>query len=138
MNELKSVGPGSDFSLKVSNGELIFTNIHIQPRVSFLDYIFGGCEINVHVAIDYTLSNGDPLQDPNSLHAVKQNQGNEYSDAIGSVLQVLHDYNTDSMYSAFGFGGKLPDSPDLNAASHCFALNGDIYRPNCNGVNGVL
>jgi len=42
------------------------------------------------------------------------------------------------MYPVFGFGGKLPGSPDLNAASHCFALNGDIYHPNCNGVNGVL
>ena len=22
--------------------------------------------------------------------------------------------------------------------SHCFALNGDIYKPECNGTNGVL
>jgi hypothetical protein len=38
-----------------------------MPRVTFLDYIFGGCEIGVHVAIDYTLSNG-PVKDPESLH----------------------------------------------------------------------
>lgn len=31
-----------------------------EDRVTFLDYIFGGCEINVHVAIDFTLSNGNP------------------------------------------------------------------------------
>lgn len=31
----------------------------MEERVSFLDYIFGGCEIGVHVAIDFTLSNGD-------------------------------------------------------------------------------
>ena len=90
----------------------------------------------MHVAIDYTLSNGDPSQS-SSLHYLRRNR-NEYSDAIGSVLQVLHDYNTDQMYPVYGFGGKLPDSPDLNAASHCFALNGDIYNPSCNGVNGVL
>ncbi len=42
------------------------------------------------------------------------------------------------MYPVYGFGGKLPLSPDMNAASHCFALNGDIYAPECNGVNGVL
>jgi hypothetical protein len=41
------------------------------------------------------------------------------------------------MYPVYGFGGKLPNSPD-NAASHCFALNGNIFRPECNGLEGVL
>lgn len=71
MGELKAVGPGNDVTLKLSNGDLVFTCVKVQPRVSFLDYIFGGCEINVHVAIDYTLSNGDPA-DPTSLHSLKK------------------------------------------------------------------
>lgn len=29
-------------------------------------------------------------------------------------------------------------SPDMNNASHCFALNGDIFYPEVNGVQGVL
>ena len=41
------------------------------------------------------------------------------------------------MYPVYGFGGVMPNTPD-NKASHCFALNGDIYNPSCNGVNGVL
>jgi hypothetical protein len=40
------------------------------------------------------------------------------------------------MYAAYGFGAKLPSSP--LPASHCFALNGDIYKPFCNGTFGVL
>lgn len=41
------------------------------------------------------------------------------------------------MYPAYGFGGKLPGSPD-NSASHCFALNGDIFHPEVNTIQGVL
>jgi hypothetical protein len=35
--------------------------------VNFLEYIFGGCQINLTIAIDFTKSNGDP-SDPDSLH----------------------------------------------------------------------
>ena len=41
------------------------------------------------------------------------------------------------MYPTYGFGGKLPMAPD-NACSHCFALNGNIFKPECNGLDGVL
>jgi hypothetical protein len=99
--------------------------------VSFLDYIFGGCEISVHVAIDYTLSNG-PVSDPSSLHFLNnQNFINEYTAAIQAVLGIIQDYDTDQMYPVYGFGGKLPGAPDA-AASHCFALNGNIFKPECN------
>lgn len=29
-----------------------------KPVVNFLEYVFGGCDINLHVAIDFTASNG--------------------------------------------------------------------------------
>ena len=32
----------------------------IQKRRTFLDFIFGGCEVGLSVAIDFTGSNGDP------------------------------------------------------------------------------
>jgi len=41
------------------------------------------------------------------------------------------------MFPVYGFGGKIPSSPE-QAASHCFALNGDIFAPEVNGVHGVL
>lgn len=44
-----------------------FQNLSFERRNSFLEYIFGGCELNLAVAIDYTLSNGDP-KDRDSLH----------------------------------------------------------------------
>ena len=44
--------------ITMGKGELILTDVRVEKRVSFLDYVFGGCEIGVQVAIDYTLSNG--------------------------------------------------------------------------------
>lgn len=40
----------------------------LRRTVNFLEYVFGGCEINLNIAIDFTMSNG-PVTDPNSLHS---------------------------------------------------------------------
>jgi len=42
------------------------------------------------------------------------------------------------MYPIYGFGGRLPHAPDERCASDCFALNGDIYHPEVNGLQGCL
>jgi len=46
-------------------------------------------------------------------------------------MDILKDYDTDQMYPVYGFGGRLANSPS-GQASHCFALNGDIFGPECN------
>ena len=45
------------------------TSISTTPSsdYSFVDYVSGGCELNVMVAIDFTGSNGDPRK-PGTLH----------------------------------------------------------------------
>lgn len=48
-------------------GTIQLADLKFQKRNTFLDYVFGGCDISLAVAIDFTLSNGDP-NDPNSLH----------------------------------------------------------------------
>jgi hypothetical protein len=116
---------------------VIMKEFSVMPRYTFLDYIFGGCEIGVHIAIDFTLSNGQP-NSSDSLHYLNpQSFINEYTAAIQSIMGIVQDYDTDQMYPVYGFGGKLPGAPD-NAASHCFALNGDIFKPECNTLQGVL
>jgi len=40
------------------------------------------------------------------------------------------------MYPVYGFGGKNVISP-FNKVSHCFALNGDIFKPEVQGIQGV-
>ena len=57
--------------------------------------------------------------------------------AITAVMNILKDYDTDQMYPVYGFGGRLANSPS-GQASHCFALNGDIFGPECNQLQGIL
>jgi hypothetical protein len=43
------------------------TDISKQKTNTFLEYVFGGINIDLTIAIDLTLSNGDP-NNPDSLH----------------------------------------------------------------------
>ena len=40
------------------------------------------------------------------------------------------------MINLYGFGGAI--SPFANRASHCFALNGNIFDPEVDGLAGVV
>ena len=40
------------------------------------------------------------------------------------------------MIPVFGFGAVIP--PLISQCEHCFALNGDIFNPECAGVWGVV
>ena len=71
------------FAIQKGNAKVClanFTTLRIARRYTFLEYVFGGCQINLSVAIDFTLSNGDP-QSMESLHYFDQ-QRNEYLQAI--------------------------------------------------------
>mmetsp|Transcript_3469 Transcript_3469/g.2471 ORF Transcript_3469/g.2471 Transcript_3469/m.2471 type:complete len:90 (-) Transcript_3469:1555-1824(-) len=48
-------------------GEMKVKAFHLTTRYTFLQYVFGGCDINLVIAIDFTLSNGSP-NDRDSLH----------------------------------------------------------------------
>ena len=99
-----------------------------------MEYIFGGCEIQLTCAIDFTLSNGKP-QERSSLHYLDMNK-NEYLNAIKSVGNILQYYDSDKQIPVFGFGAAVP--PLKNRASHCFALNGNIFDPEVDGLDGVV
>ena len=47
--------------------KLTLKDLRIEAQHSFLEYVFGGCSIDLSIAIDFTMSNGDP-RNRNSLH----------------------------------------------------------------------
>jgi hypothetical protein len=60
-------------------------------------FIEGGCEISLVVALDFTASNGHPAE-PTSLHYVSPMGAlNPYQQAIIAVGNVLQPYDTDQM-----------------------------------------
>eukprot|EP00069_Balaena_mysticetus_P019371 bmy_12179T0 len=90
-------------------------------------------EFQTSVGIDFTASNGNPL-DPSSLHYINPMGTNEYLSAIWAVGQIIQDYDSDKMFPALGFGAQLP--PDWKV-SHEFAINFNPTNPFCSGVDGI-
>ena len=117
----------------LNNHMMTFTKLQLQKRHTFLEYVFGGCEIGLNIAIDFTGSNGDPAK-PNSLHYHGNLQRNEYLNAIKSVGNILQYYDSDKQVPALGYGAVIPG----HETSHCFALNGNIFDPECDGIDGVV
>lgn len=114
--------------------KMTFSKLEIQKRHAFLDYVFGGCEIGLTIAIDFTASNGNPSS-PSSLHYLDM-QRNEYLNAIRSVGSILQYYDSDKQIPVLGFGAAI--APYSNMANHCFALNGNIFDPEVDGLEGVV
>ena len=65
----------------LKSGTLKLAGLKVEQRHSFLEYVFGGCNIDFSVAIDFTLSNGDPRKS-NSLHY--------FDPAKNQYLQVIN------------------------------------------------
>eukprot|EP00826_Nyctotherus_ovalis_P020480 TRINITY_DN16436_c0_g1_i3.p1 TRINITY_DN16436_c0_g1~~TRINITY_DN16436_c0_g1_i3.p1 ORF type:complete len:364 (+),score=71.08 TRINITY_DN16436_c0_g1_i3:112-1092(+) len=114
-------------------GPIHFRNVILENRYSFLDYIFGGCQISLSIAIDFTASNGYPRA-KNSLHYFNP-KTNPYISAILSIGQILQEYDTDKNIPVLGFGAQ---PLGVNKISHCFSLNGNIFDPEVHKLEAVL
>ena len=141
---------------------LHITTVSLKRELTFLDYVLGGLEISLLVAIDFTLSNGD-VTEPESLHFLggdgrkskcseDNNDGgifhgnskpgkngkltaNEYLSSLRAVGEILEFYDSDKKFPVYGFGGRLP--PNYSATSQCFALNGNFFSPEVEGIQGA-
>ncbi|GBG32835.1 Copine-5 [Hondaea fermentalgiana] len=150
---MRDLQPGKSFTLedpeqrrkkgKKYKGSGMFTVRHaaIQKRFSFLDYIRGGCELNLMIGIDFTASNG-AVSTPQSLHyqgaSLSQSMRNvddlnEYQRVIVSVGEILQDYDTDGKIPVYGFGGAVSGQ-----VQHCFPLTFDDSYPEVTGIEGVM
>lgn len=56
-----------EYSVRFLTGFFNLKNIIVEKKNSFLEYVFGGCNIDLTIAIDFTLSNGNP-KSCESLH----------------------------------------------------------------------
>lgn len=84
-NDLK---PGAIFTLfnhKVQKpGSLSLDAFSLFTKPSFVDYLRGGLQLNMMVAVDFTGSNGVP-KFPNSLHYMNPQAPNQYQMAIMAI-----------------------------------------------------
>ncbi|XP_021573260.1 copine-9 isoform X3 [Carlito syrichta] len=118
----------------VNSGTVTLLSFSVDSEFTFVDYIKGGTQLNFTVAIDFTASNGNPLQ-PTSLHYMSPYQLSAYAMALKAVGEIIQDYDSDKLFPAYGFGAKLPPEGRI---SHQFPLNNNDEDPNCEGIDGVL
>ena len=123
----------SGFPVEVGN--ILLSNVKIERRESFLDYVSQGLQISLFIAVDFTKSNKDSHL-PDSLHYQGGPVENDYLKAIRSVVDILEHYDSDKKFPMYGFGARLP--PSYTHCSHSFACNGDFFEPEVVGVDGVL
>ena len=105
---------------------------------SMLDYIRGGVQMNLQVAIDFTGSNGDP-KNPSSLHYISSNL-NQYQQAIISIGSILLNYDQDKMVPTYGFGAtiRFPNAKNKGQTSHFFPCSGDFATTSGYSIEGVF
>merc|ERR1719474_625005 len=117
-------------------GKVLFPYRDIIKRHGFLEYVMGGMEIQMMIAIDFTGSNGDP-RDQKSLHYCgPPKYESPYMRAIRSVGRVVEPYDSDGQIAAHGFGANINPFGAKNI-SHCFNLT--LTDANeVPGIEGVL
>jgi hypothetical protein len=116
-------------------------DVSVKKKPTFTQFIAGGVNISVCVAIDFTASNGDSIS-PTSLHHIDPSgmsrAWNPYQHAITSVCSVIDAYDTDKKYPVYGFGARvrLPGNPQPSAVQHCFPVYGGGLE--VDGVMGIM
>ncbi|XP_062501287.1 copine-3-like [Corticium candelabrum] len=117
----------------INSGRIFLRKLRVEKIHSFMDYLYGGCQIHFTVGIDFTGSNGDP-REPSSLHFIDPSKPNDYMRALVAVGNVCEQYDSDKLIPAFGFGAKVPPN---NEVSHEFPVNFNSTNPYCSGIAGV-
>jgi hypothetical protein len=113
--------------LSIDDDDIVLLPENDNP--TFVDYIAGGCQLKVVVAIDYTASNGDPRKEQSLHHFTKDGSKNDYETCIQTICSILAQYDSDQKYSVYGFGAKKGGQ-----LSHCFA----VTDSEVDGVQGIL
>eukprot|EP01027_Heterolobosea_sp_BB2_P017458 GEZU01024717.1.p1 GENE.GEZU01024717.1~~GEZU01024717.1.p1 ORF type:complete len:442 (+),score=140.82 GEZU01024717.1:185-1510(+) len=115
-----------------NTGTILVRQSMVRKEPTFLEYITGGYEISMMVAIDFTISNGNP-SNPSSLHYNSTDFVNQYESAIRGVGDILAYYDSDKKFPAYGYGAEI-----MGFTSHCFSLNGFGKNPECDGIDGII
>ena len=127
------INPKKKLKVNYENSGIIkIIQCDIKKIYNFIEYIKGGCQIALEVAIDFTGSNRHPSS-PNSLHYISEDSLNQYQQALLAVSEILLHYDSDKKVPMYGFGGKIN-----NIVSHCFSLSQNPDDPYAYGINGIM
>ena len=113
----------------------IYDDSLLEEKFSLFDLISSGTYLSLSLGIDFTGSNGHPL-DKDTLHCKISEEPNDYEKVIKSIGNLLSNYSYNKLYPVFGFGAILNFSP-FQEVSHCFNINFQD-NPEIFSIDGVL
>lgn len=133
VGHLEAYNPDKD------HGRLIIEGVEVLRTYTFLDFMRSGTEIVPIFAIDFTRSTG--LRDAgvaagHPLHPLPSEGQNDYIEAMKALGSVMQNFNSKHKFPCYGFGAKVP--PTTTVCSHAFAINGDFFSPEVEGIDKVL
>ena len=103
-------------------GALGVADLVVRRRLSFLDYMAGGCEINFMCAIDFSGANAPPADPASGHYAGPDGQApSVYERAMAAMGATIQFYDPLRSFPLWGFGGQV-GCPFFLAAS----LNSDM------------
>lgn len=88
-------------------GTLKVLKAHIEEIPSMLQYISGGMEIDLTIAVDCSLNNGARTEDTQGLHTRSNQYLNDYQAAIDKVGIIMESYSKDKIFNIWGFGAAF-------------------------------
>jgi len=123
------------------SGKLEVNQAKIIEVPTMIDYISGGCEITLQVAVDFTASNGAVSQ-PGTLHHRDRitHKLNDYQAAIQQIGSILQDYSLTKEFRMYGFGAAMfgPSGAAGGKIKHEFFPMGSNSNGVVVGVDGLL
>ena len=131
-DQLSTIPLNSD---KYGNLGVIQINYDQSVKLTFIDYLSKGMQINLDIAIDYTASNNNNTI---PLHNLDSRYQNDYEKAIESCGRIIAFYDYDQLFPVYGFGGIPNTNNKFNQnVSHCFNINFK-NDPNIKGINNII
>lgn len=78
----------------------------LKPNPTFLEYILGGCELDLTIAVDFSLQNGHAM-DKDGFHYRPGHWHNDYQAAIHKLGVIMEPYSKDKQFTMLGFGATV-------------------------------
>lgn len=127
-------------------GQLNVLKASVTHAPSMIAYLNGGCEIDVAIAVDYSLENGPYISDDATghgfmydLHRRTEHDLNDYQATIRAIGSTIGPYTKQEHFDMVGFGASIKTKRQPNG------INYDASRKpffpiayNARGVNGLL
>ena len=108
----------------------------VTKKYTLEDYLKSGVKIALSLGIDFSISNINQSHNYLNLHAIKNNQKNDYEKVIDSCGYIVGYFDYDQLFPVFGFGAIINSSP-IKKPLNCFNLN-FAEKPDIERIDNIL